>query len=362
MALKRINVTESYLPDFKEYEKYLKQIWDSKYLTNQGPLLKELELELSKYLKVDNIHLVSNGTIALQLALKALDISEGEVITTPFSYVATISSILWERCTPVFVDIEPKTFSIDANQIEAAITSKTKAIMPVHVFGNPCDTESIEAIAKTHNLKVIYDAAHAFGVIYKGKPLVEYGDISTLSFHATKLFNTIEGGAVIVKSKEISDKVELIKRFGHNDDDHQTLGINAKMSEFSAAMGLCNLRHIEEIIDSRKQAWETYGKYLAGRVIKPVISKDTQPNYTYYPILLSSEKALLDLVTALNDSNIYPRRYFFPSLNKLKYLNNYKECKVSEDIATRILCLPLFAGLKEKEVIRICEIVNKNVF
>ena len=246
--MRDIYVTETSLPPLSEYEEMIAQIWKTRELTNQGQLLKEFESKLREYLGVPYLHFVSNGTIALQLALQALVIQDGEVITTPFSYVATCSSILWQRCTPVFVDIDPDTLTIDPKKIEEKITSQTKAILPVHVFGYMCDVEAIEDIANKHGLKVIYDAAHGFGLTHKNRSAVSYGDISTLSFHATKLFHTIEGGCVIVKDQETSDKIELTKRFGHNGDDHIMLGINAKANEFQAAMGLCNLRYISDNI------------------------------------------------------------------------------------------------------------------
>ena len=228
-----IFVTKTFLPPEEDFLKYIKEIYKTRQLTNQGPLVKELEFKLKNFLNVENFHFVTNGTIALQLALRALDIEEGEVITTPFSYVATTSSILWEKLKPVYVDIEPDNFTIDPNKIEEKITSKTRAIMPVHIYGYACDVDKIQKIADKYNLKVIYDAAHSFGARYKGKSLASYGDISTLSFHATKLFHTIEGGGIIVKDKEVSDKLELIKRFGHNFDNHYRLGINAKQTEFN---------------------------------------------------------------------------------------------------------------------------------
>ena len=247
----KIYVTKSFLPPIEEYNKWIAKIFENGQLTNQGPLLRELESRLSTYLGVKNFHYVTNGTIAIQIALKALGITEGEIITTPFSYVATTSSILWERCKPVFVDIEPENFTIDADKIEAAITPQTKAILAVHVFGYACDVEKIEKIAKKHNIFVIYDAAHAFASKYKGKSLLDYGDISTCSFHATKLFHTIEGGACIVKDETVSEKLELIKRFGHNGDNHLCLGINAKQTEMNAAMGLSNLPYIGQILEKR---------------------------------------------------------------------------------------------------------------
>jgi dTDP-4-amino-4,6-dideoxygalactose transaminase len=357
--MERINVTKTFLPPFEEYEPYLKQIWANSQLTNQGPLLHELEAQLKSYLQVKDFHFVGNGTIALQLALRALDITEGEVITTPFSYVATTASILWEHCEPVFVDIEPDTLCIDTDKIEAAITPRTKAIMPVHVFGYPCDVEKIDAIAKRHNLKVIYDAAHAFGVTYKGKSLLDFGDISTGRFHATKLFHTIEGGCVIVRDQTVSDRIGLMKHFGHMGDEHLMLGINAKATEFQAAMGLCNLRHIDEIIQKRKVAFGHYNQLLDGVFDRPAIHKDTTYNYAYYPVLFENETQLLQKIAELNKKNIFPRRYFYPSLNTLPYLSATQSCPVSEDIAARIICLPMSASLEEKDIKIICKVLAK---
>jgi dTDP-4-amino-4,6-dideoxygalactose transaminase len=354
----RINVTRTNLPPIEDYVAYIQQIWSNEQLTNQGPLLKEFENKTKTYLNVENFHFVSNGTVALQLALKGLGITEGEVITTPFTYVATTSSILWERCTPVFVDIEPNTFCIDANKIEAAITEKTKAIMAVHVFGYPCNVEKIEIIAKKHNLKVIYDGAHAFGVEHKGRSLLSYGDITTCSFHATKPFQTIEGGAIIVNDKDISDKVEIMKRFGHDGDDHFVAGINAKASEFQAAMGLCTLPHLDESIKKRKQISNLYDKHLKGKLQTPAIDKSTKHNYSYHPVIFESEVELLNKVEELNRKDIYPRRYFHPSLNKLPYIESEYECPVSEDIAKKILCLPLYPGLEKGIVLEICKVLS----
>jgi dTDP-4-amino-4,6-dideoxygalactose transaminase len=354
----RINVTKSFLPPLEEYQVYLEQIWDRAQLTNQGPLLLELEARLKDLLGVDNLHFVTNGTLALQITIRALNFSEGEIITTPFSYVATTSSILWEGHKPVFVDIKPETLCIDASKIEAAITKKTRAIMAVHVFGFPCEVEQIEAIAKKHNLKVIYDGAHAFGVIHKNKSLLSYGDITMCSFHATKLFHTIEGGAAITGDKSLSDKIELIKRFGHDGDNHESLGINAKASEFQAAMGLCNLKYIDQIISKRKATAEYYDQLLDSRFERPVIGSETQRNYAYYPVLFKNEKELLNAFTRLNNQNIFPRRYFYPSLNNLPYVDN-TSCPISEDISSRIACLPLYSDLREEVVEKIANIVNE---
>jgi dTDP-4-amino-4,6-dideoxygalactose transaminase len=344
-----VYVTKSFLPKWEEYAVILKQIWDRGVLTNQGYCVKDFEVKMKEYLGVNFFHYVANGTIALQLALDALDIKSGEIITTPFSYVATVSSILWERCKPVFVDIEENNFTIDSNKIEAAITPATKAIMAVHVFGYPCDVDKIEEIAKKYKLKVIYDGAHAFGAKYKGKSLLSYGDISTCSFHATKLFHTVEGGACIVKDAEISEKMELSKRFGHDYDNHYHLGINGKNSELHAAMGLANFPYISEIINGRKQASNLYDKLLSSLVLRPKPVKDLEYNYGYYPVVFKNELELQNVFSALAQHEIYPRRYFYPSLNTLPYLER-QECLVSEDISLRIACLPLYAGLESKTI------------
>lgn len=356
---KKVYVTKTFLPPFASYQKYLKKIWKNNQLTNQGPLLKEFESQVKKYLEVKYFHFVTNGTIALQVALKALDILEGEIITTPFSYVATTSAILWERCQPVFVDIEPNTFCIDADKIEKAINKKTRAILAVHVFGFPCDVEKIDKIAKKYNLKVIYDAAHAFGVKYKGRSLMRQGDISVGSFHATKVFHTIEGGCLIAKDKNISDKIELIKRFGHFGDNHVMLGINAKASEFQAAMGLCNLGYIEKIINNRDQLVNLYDKYIGNEFQRPIFPKNFKCNYAYYPVLFKDETQLLKVIESLKMINIYPRRYFYPSLNTLHYLNMKQDCPVSEGISSRILCLPLHSNLSKQIVKSICLILKQ---
>ncbi|MBO7258083.1 MAG: DegT/DnrJ/EryC1/StrS family aminotransferase [Alphaproteobacteria bacterium] len=358
--MNKILVTKPYLPAQEEYFDKVKQIFSNHHLTNQGPLLKELEKTLSAFLQAQHFHYVTNGTIALQIALESLDIRDGEIITTPFSYVATTSSILWQRCKPIFVDIEPNNFTIDVNKIEAAITAQTKAIMPVHVFGYACDVDSIEAIAKKHHLKVIYDAAHAFGAQYKGKALCTYGDISTLSFHATKLFHTTEGGACIVSDKTVSDKLELIKKFGHVGDEHFCLGINAKQSEFHAAMGLAIFPHLKEIIEKRKIISELYDSYLATDLQRPAPQEDLIYNYAYYPVLFKTEEQLLKVFKILNEKDIYPRRYFYPSLNTLPYVDK-QDCPVSEDISSRIACLPLYPDLPLEQVKQIANLIKENL-
>lgn len=356
-----INVTKSFLPRIEDYKEYIDEIWESGQLTNQGQLVKKLETKLEKYLDVVDLHFIANGTIALQLSLRALGITGGEIITTPFSYVATVSSILWERCTPVFVDIDPNSLCIDPSKIESAITSNTKAIMPVHVFGTPCEIEMIEEIAKNHELKVIYDAAHAFGVRYKNKSLLNYGDISTCSFHATKLFHTIEGGAIVAKDKLISEKIELLKRFGHDGDEHFTLGINAKASEFQAAMGLCNLNYVDDIIKKRKVVTKTYDDLLSTSSLKLRNEReDVTSNYAYYPVVFENEKQLLHTIDSLAKKDIQLRRYFYPSLNTLSYIEKANECPISEDISSRIACLPLYPDLDKEVIELICNIIVDN--
>lgn len=352
-----INVTRSFMPPIEEYEEYIKKIWDNRYLTNEGPLLQELKEKLKKYLGVNYVNIVTNGTIALELAIKTLDIREGEIITTPFSFVATTSSILWENCKPVFVDIDKDTLCIDTEKIEKAITPKTKAIMAVHVFGYPCDVDRIQEIATKHNLKVIYDGAHAFGSKYKGKSLLSYGDITTCSFHATKLFHTIEGGACITKTKELDDKIQSLKTFGSRNGKYIKAGTNAKMTEFNAAMGLANIKYIDDIINERKAICELYDELLQGKVERPKYRKETEYNYIYYPIILKDEKETLEIIDRLHENEINPRRYFYPSLNTLEFLKEEK-CPISEDISKRILCLPLYNGLSKKEVKKICNIIK----
>lgn len=352
-----VYVTKPYLPPKEEFLKRVSAIFERDILTNQGPEVRELEEHMRGLLGVEHFQYVTNGTVALQLALRALDITEGEIITTPFSYVATTSSILWERCTPVFVDIEPDNFTIDPAKIEEAITPRTKAIMPVHVFGYACNVEAIEAIAERHGLKVIYDAAHAFGSRYKGKALSSYGDVSTLSFHATKLFHTIEGGACVVRDQDVSDRLELIKRFGHQGDTHYMLGINAKQDEFNAAMGNANMGHLPEIFAERKRLSDLYDSLLVGKVRRPAPQEGLEYNHAYYPVVFESETELLAAFERLKQIDVFPRRYFYPSLNTLPYLNERFSCPVSEDICSRIACLPLFMGLEKDTVRKICNVL-----
>ncbi len=353
-----INVTKTFLPPQEEYNVILKRAWDKNWMTNRGVLVQELEEKLKNYLGVPHLIATTNGTLPLQIAIKALKLT-GEIITTPFSYVASTSSIVWEGCKPVFVDIHLDYLTIDETKIEAAITPKTSAILATHVFGNPCNVEAIETIAKKHHLKVIYDAAHCFGVTYKGKSVFNYGDVSTCSFHATKIFHTGEGGALFANSAALNDKLFYHHNFGHKGPEtFQGLGINAKMSELQAAMGLVVLPYIETIIKARKRGVDLYQQQLDFSKLQSLkIRENTEWNYSYFPILFQSEKQLLNVVKELNKNNIFPRRYFYPSLNTLPYIEK-KKCPVSESISSRVLCLPLYHDLDETAVLTICKIVN----
>lgn len=353
-----IFVTQSFSPPAEEYQRYVQQILKSHQFTNNGPLLRELEEKLRNFFGTEYLQFVTNGTLALQLALRGLGITEGEVITTPFTYVATTSAILWERCTPVYADIDPCSFCIDPEQVEAAVTPKTRAIMAVHVFGIPCDTEALEDIGKRHGIPVIYDAAHAVGSEYLGRSLCAWGDISTCSFHATKLFHTIEGGCVICRDPEIHRKIDLAKRFGHHGDTHYTLGTNAKGSEFQAAMGLCNLPWLPKIIEDRRRVSNYYTAGLGDRIERPQIPEGTHYNYAYYPAVFRDEDDLLNVMSALKEENIHLRRYFYPSLNTLPYLPAYQKCPISENVASRIACLPLYYGIETAVLDKIIEIVK----
>lgn len=356
-----INVTKPFLPDMEEYIAYLKGIWDRNWLTNNGPLVNELEIKLKDYLKLDHILYLSNGTIAIQIAIKALEL-QGEIITTPFSFVATTSSIVWEGCEPVFVDIDPNSLNIDPNLIEAAITDKTCAILATHVFGNPCDIDAIEKIARKHNLKVIYDAAHCFGTKYKGKSVFEYGDIVTTSFHATKLYHTIEGGAVFAKDPELIKKMSYLRNFGHNGPDNFAMvGINGKNSEFHAAMGLCNLKHIDGIMRKRREIYQAYDKWLRGADLGWIeINRHAEFNYSYYPVVFKSEEDLIRVVQNLEGHKVFPRRYFYPCLSTLNYVKHY-DTPISSDISKRILCLPSSNELSIEVVDMITRIVLRTL-
>lgn len=352
-----IQVTKPFLPPLEEYLAYVKDIWDRQWLTNNGPLVNHLELRLKEYLDVKHMIFVNNGTTALQIAIKALGLT-GEVITTPFSFVATTSSLVWEGCKPVFVDIDPETFNIDPHKIEEAITDKTTGILATHVYGNPCAIDQIQAIADKHKLKVIYDAAHCFGTLYKGKSVFNYGDISTLSLHATKIFHTIEGGAIFASTAELLKKIAYMRNFGFsNIDQISELGINGKNSEFHAAMGLANLPYLETVSQYRKDLYSYYDERLSFLEVQRLkINPKASFNYAYYPIVFASEEKLLRSVEELNNNRIYPRRYFYPSLDTLGYVDS-SSCPIARNMSTRVLCLPLYNSLSFEEVDFVCRIL-----
>lgn len=356
-----IPVTKPYLPDKQKYLQYIAAIYERQWLTNNGPLVQEFEQQLKDYLKLESLLYVSNGTIALQLAIKALGL-KGEIITTPFSYVATTSSIVWEGCEPVFVDIDKHTLNIDPNKIESAITDQTSAILATHCFGNACDIEAIDKIAKKHQLKVIYDAAHCFGTLYKGKSIFEYGDISTTSLHATKLMHSVEGGLVVAQDKKMHERLWFMRNFGHAGfEKYNGVGINAKNSEFHAAMGLCVLEDIDDILQKRKVQSEVYDELLNGLSIqKPQSQKDCDFNYAYYPILFKNETVTLKVKKALEEQSIHPRRYFYPALSSLDYVKSMLT-PISDDCASRVLCLPLYHDLKQEQQEHISKIILKAI-
>src|SRR5690606_9248125 len=356
-----IPVTKTFLPPIEEYTQWVQKAFDNQWLTNRGELIKLLEEKLKSYLGINWITITNNGTIPLQIALKLLG-KQGEVITTPFSYVATTAAIVWENCTPVFVDIHPEYLTIDETKIEAAITDKTTAILATHVFGNTCCVEEIERIAKKYNLAVIYDAAHSFGAKYNGKSVFEYGDVSTCSFHATKLFHTAEGGAMFTPYEALRHKLFYSHNFGHKGPlDFHGLGINAKISELQGAMGLAVFNHLDEIFEGRKQVVEQYDAQIDfSKVQKMKIRANTEWNYSYYPIIFESEEKLLEVQKQLNARNIFPRRYFYPSLNTIEYTRG-ETMPISESIARRILCLPLYVGVGADNVQLICKTINNIV-
>lgn len=353
-----IPVTKPFLPPQKEYLSLIDGIWKRQWLTNMGPLASELEMKLKEHLQVKHLLYIANGTIALQIAIKALGLS-GEIITTPFSFVATTSSIVWEGCTPIFVDINKETLNIDATKIESAITDKTQAILATHVYGNPCDVLAIEKIAEKYKLKVIYDGAHAFGVKINGKSIFEYGDISTCSLHATKLYHSIEGGLLITKNSDLLKKMASIRNFGiASYDTFDELGINGKNSEFHAAMGLINLEYIQDIHQQRKLITERYNKNLVKfKAYRPQWNPEASENFAYYPLVLESEELLLKVKALLDAHEIFTRRYFYPSLAKtLPYLKP-KNFEITDIISKRVLCLPLFYDLTLEEVDLICRLI-----
>ena len=367
---KQILVTSPLLPDLKEFNRYLEQIWESKWITNNGSFHQQLEKALAEYLGVEYISVFTNGTLPLITALQALGLTKGEVITTPYSFVATTHSIWWNQLTPVFVDVEPSTGNIDPEKIEAAITENTVAIMPVHVYGQPCDNERIDAIAKKHNLKVIYDAAHAFGVKKDGKSVLEWGDMSTLSFHATKVYGTIEGGALVCHSAEMKHQIDNLKNFGFRGEvTVEAPGINGKMDEVRAAFGLLNLRQVDAAIVRRHEVAMRYRKaidqieglsYLTEKI-------DIRYNYGYFPIFVDAEKYGMTrdaLYEKMKAENVYGRRYFYPLITTFEPYHDYPSAAetnlpVANKMADQVICLPMHHELGEEDIERVIASIRK---
>ncbi|MBK8497426.1 MAG: DegT/DnrJ/EryC1/StrS family aminotransferase [Flavobacteriales bacterium] len=355
-----LQITRIFLPPLEEVNAAMAGIWERGWVTNNGPLVRELEQRLGDYLGTGAPSYVGNGTLALQLAIRALDL-RGEVITTPFSFVATTSALVWERCQPVFADIQPDTFNIDPDRIESLIGPKTTAILATHVYGNPCDIDRIEAIARKHDLKVVYDGAHGFGTIYKGASLLSYGDITVASFHATKLFHSIEGGGLFCKDPQVKATVDRMRNFGHNGPDQFLgVGINAKNSEFHAAIGLLVLRRIEEVLAERRAKYKAYSDELASTGLRFLrVTQGTDVfNGAYFPVVFHDEAQLKRAVHALTSNGIHPRRYFYPSLDTLHYIGG-RDVPVAHDISARVLCLPLYYGLEPADIQRTCAILRQ---
>lgn len=364
---KPIYVTQPYLPPLDEFTPYLEKIWENKILTNGGQFHQQLEEALCEYLGVKYLSLFTNGTIALITALQSLRIT-GEVITTPYSFVATAHSLLWNGIKPVFVDIEAKTFNIDPSKIEAAITPHTTAIMPVHCYGNPCDIEAIQKIADSYNLKVIYDAAHAFGVQDSTGSILRHGDLSVLSFHATKVFNTFEGGAIICPDAETKKRIDQLKNFGFVDEVTVVApGINGKMSEINAAFGLLQLQHIEQVLVQRQNIDRSYREYLKNiegiRVVDEI--GQTKANYSYFPILVEESYPLSrdDLYQKLKDHNIFARRYFYPLISDFPMYRGLPSAEVlnlpiSTDVASKVICLPIYPTLTDLDIESVVRVIQ----
>lgn len=357
-----IPVTKPYLPNREKLNHYIDGIYERNWLTNNGPLVQELTQRLENHLGVENLLLVSNGTLALQVAYHALGITAAdkpEAITTPFTFIATASSLKWQGVEPVFTDINNDTWCLDPAKIEDKITANTKAIVPVHVFGNACDVEAIDTIAQKHNLKVIYDAAHAFGVTFKNKSLLTYGDAATLSFHATKLFHSIEGGAIVFKNKEDLERAKKAINFGIvGPEEIDSIGVNAKMNEFQAAMGLCVLDELEKNLTSRAVVWNTYAKALSTQFQLQKIHPDVQYNYAYFPVVFDTAEQATQVLNTLKEHDVIARRYFYPSLDTVDYFQIEEHQPLSKDIASRILCLPIYIDLGTEELAKIINIIK----
>jgi dTDP-4-amino-4,6-dideoxygalactose transaminase len=359
-----VSVTRPTLPPFEEYVELLRGIWARNQLTNAGPLVVELERQLAEYLGVRHCLFVSNGTIALQLAYRALDL-RGEVVTTPFSYVATTSSLVWEGCAPVFADIEPDTLTLSPECAEAAFTPRTSAIVATHVYGNACDVKALGEIARRQRVRLVFDAAHAFGAVLDGRSLPAYGDVATLSFHATKLFHTVEGGAVVTDDDEIARRVEYLRNFGHQGQEaFQGIGINGKNSEMHAAMGLCLLPRMAGMVAERRALSERYDGHfsvLESSLRRPRLREGLAFNHAYYPVLLEDADQVVQVQRECAQAGILTRRYFYPSLSgALPYVAK-GEVPVAWDAANRVLCLPLFTEMSHSDLDRVATVVLNTI-
>lgn len=357
-----LNVTRTYLPDLKRYQSYVDRIYKSGWVTNNGPLVGELESKLAEYLGVPELVLVANGTAALEIAYRTLEIDKFAV-TTPFTFVATTSSLVTNGINPIFNDIDPRSLNLDPKLLKQNVSPNTSAIVPVHVFGNACDVDSIELVAGEMGVKVIYDCAHAFGVRYKDESILKRGDISTMSFHATKLFHTIEGGALVINDPSLVERARYLINFGiENEESIPHLGTNAKMNEFEAAMGLCVLEEIESILDQRATAYSRYLSGLSDFVTLQAKNPDGSSNFSYFPIILESEAVLKRVEASLKANGINPRRYFYPSLDTLSYIEPRQICEISRGISSRILCLPLYPGISSQGQDKVIKIILKSLF
>ena len=357
----KINITKIFLPDKETFIKYIDRIYSSGWVTNDGPLVKEFEKRLETFLNVRNVVAVSNGTLALQIAYRCLNI-KGRAITTPYSFVATTSSLVWEGIRPVFADINRRTLTLDPDNIKKHLSKDITGIVPVHVYGNACEIEEINDIANRNNLKVVYDAAHCFGVKYKNKSIFNYGDASIVSFHATKLFHTIEGGAIFTNNDHIAEQARLLRNFGISGEDKiESVGINAKMNEIEAAMGLSLLDNIDSLIVDRNRVWNLYYNNLSEYLEFPELNPNIKWNFSYVPVLFKNERQLEEVKEILNINNIFPRRYFYPSLNTLIYLNNRERTPISNNTSKRVLCMPNFFGISDNIINNICQLIKNKI-
>lgn len=355
-----IYVTSPYLPNKKKLFLKINEIYHSKQLTNYGPNVQKLEKILQKRFNIKHAIAVANGTLGIQVALQALNL-KGEVITSPFSYVATSSSIYWQNLKPIFADIDRDTFNISPEQIKLKITPNTQALLPVHVFGNVNNIEQIKKIGKHYKLRIIYDASHCFDINYKGKSILSHGDCSVVSFHATKIFHTIEGGAIFTNNTKLANKIRSLINFGYKNKKIRSIGVNCKMNEFEAILGLLMLGDMNKLKKKRKENHETYMNSLISENYNfQIRNKFCNNNYSYFPIVFKSEKKLKKAISSLAKLKIFPRRYFYPSLNTLKIYGPYKKCSNAENLSKRILCLPQYDSLSKKDILKISEILNQN--